>query len=57
LLGTLTGHTDQVYTAALSSDGKRIVTASSDRTARLYVADLHDLLDWAKQQLLIESGQ
>jgi WD40 repeat protein len=57
LLGTLTGHTDQVYRAALSPDGKRIVTAGADNTARLHVADLHELLDWAKKQLLVESGQ
>jgi WD40 repeat protein/type II secretory pathway predicted ATPase ExeA len=57
LLGTLTGHTEQIYRARFSPDGKRIVTASADNTARLYIADLHDLLGWAKQQLLIESGQ
>jgi len=43
LLGTLTGHTDQVYKAVFSPDGKLIVTASSDATARLFIGDLHDL--------------
>ena len=57
LLGTLTGHAEQVYRAGFSPDGKRIVTASADSTARLYVANLRDLLHWAKQQLLTEAGQ
>jgi WD40 repeat protein/ABC-type arginine transport system ATPase subunit len=57
LLGTLTGHTDQVYRAAFSPDGKLVVTAGADNAARLYVADLHDLLYWAKKQFLSESGQ
>jgi WD40 repeat protein len=36
----LTGHEDQVRSAAFSPDGKRIVTASLDKTARIWrVAD------------------
>jgi len=32
----LKGHTDRVQSAAFSPDGKRVVTASSDNTARLW---------------------
>ena len=35
---TLEGHTDGVWSAAFSPDGKRIVTASKDGTARLWDA-------------------
>jgi WD40 repeat protein len=56
LLTTLTGHTGRVNDAAFSPDGKLIVTASADKTARLYIADLHGLLDWAKQQLPADGG-
>jgi len=38
------GHADIVYSAAFSPDGKTIVTASLDDTARLWVADIRDLL-------------
>jgi len=34
----LTGHADGVWSAAFSPDGKRIVTASWDNTARLWDA-------------------
>jgi WD40 repeat protein len=57
LLGTLIGHTDVVWDAIFSPDGKRIVTAGGDGTARVYIADLDDLLEWAKEQLPIESGK
>jgi WD40 repeat protein len=56
-LGVLTGHTNRVYTAVFSPDGKLIVTSSADHTARVYIADLPDLMQWAKQQLPIESGK
>jgi len=56
-LGILTGSTDWVFTAAFSPDGTHIVTASWDGTARSYVADLPDLLNWAKKQLPVHSGQ
>ena len=35
---TLSGHTDWVNSAAYSPDGKHIVTASDDRTARIWDA-------------------
>jgi WD40 repeat protein len=57
LLGTLTGHTNRVYVANFSPDGKFLLTSSADFTARIFIADLPDLLAWAKQQLPIDSGQ
>jgi WD40 repeat protein len=36
LLATLEGHTGSVQQAAFSADGQRIVTASGDKTARVY---------------------
>ncbi len=38
LLLTLQGHNDRVWQALFSPDGRRIVTASSDRTARIWNA-------------------
>ncbi len=35
---TLAGHTDKVYSVAISADGKRIVTASADSTAKIWNA-------------------
>jgi WD40 repeat protein len=40
LLTTLEGHTGEVYSVAFSPDGERVVTASSDKTARLWSAAL-----------------
>ncbi|HEY6620569.1 MAG TPA: protein kinase [Steroidobacteraceae bacterium] len=37
-LAVLTGHTDQVRSAVYSPDGTRIVTSSTDRTARIWDA-------------------
>ena len=56
-LGILTGSTNWIFTAAFSPDGTHIVAVSWDGTARSYVADLPDLLNWAKKQLPIDSGQ
>jgi WD40 repeat protein len=36
LLATLQGHTDFVHSAKFSPDGHRIVTASYDKTARVF---------------------
>ena len=38
MLATLSGHGDRVITAAFSADGSRIVTASADKTARVWDA-------------------
>jgi len=35
LLATFQGHTSVVYSAVFSPDGRRVVTASGDQTARL----------------------
>ena len=56
-LGVLTGSTDWIFTAAFSPDGTKIVSVSWDGNARMYVADLPDLLKWAKAQLPVDSGQ
>ena len=40
-----TGHTNKVRDVAFSPDGKYILTASDDGTARLWLTDLHDTID------------
>jgi len=39
-----TGHKDEVHEVAFSPDGKYILTASSDGTARLWLLDLQDTI-------------
>jgi len=39
-----TGHTSEVRDVAFSPDGKYIVTASFDGTARLWFTDIHDTI-------------
>jgi WD40 repeat protein len=51
----VTGHQGPVFSAAFSPDGKRVVTASADQTARVYIVDLDDLLNWVGSQLPIDS--
>ena len=51
-LGALEGHTAGVTSAAFSPDGERVVTASGDDTARLWVVGLESLLAEARRQLL-----
>lgn len=55
-LGFLTGPTDAVVDAAFSPDGNRVVASSQDGTVRIYIADLNDVLNLAKAQLPIKSG-
>ncbi|MCE2662510.1 MAG: hypothetical protein LW716_06930 [Microcystis sp. 53602_E8] len=57
-IASLNGHQDRVWTAAFSPDGKRIVTASSDKTARVWpVENLDRLLvrgcNWLKNYLIV----
>jgi len=46
---TLSGLTDTVLSAALRPGGKQIVTASDDETARIWDANIENLLDEAKR--------
>jgi len=39
-----TGHTAEVRNVALSPDGKYILTASHDGTARLWFTDIHETI-------------
>jgi WD40 repeat protein len=44
MLTTLSGHGDRVISASFSADGSRIVTASADKTARVWDAATGDAL-------------
>jgi hypothetical protein len=48
-------HSGPVFAAAFSPDGTRVVTASQDQTARVYIVDLGDLVTWPEHQLPIET--
>ncbi|MFL5804868.1 MAG: WD40 repeat domain-containing protein [Roseiflexaceae bacterium] len=39
-----TGHINEVSDVAFSPDGKYVLTASFDNTARLWLTDLHDTI-------------
>jgi len=43
-MAILSGHKDTVNTAAYSPDGMRVVTASSDKTSRVWDSGNGDLL-------------
>jgi WD40 repeat protein len=47
----LTGHSDQVRGVAFSPDGKYMLTASLDGTARLWQTDYHDTIRYLCGQL------
>ena len=47
---TLFGHTDNVHSIAFSSDGRRLATASRDRTVKLYVAGVAELSTLVEEQ-------
>jgi WD40 repeat protein len=55
MLDTLVANS-AIFSAAFSPDGKHLVTAGADRTARIYVVDFNEMLSDAKQQLPINSG-
>jgi WD40 repeat protein len=44
----LRGHDDKVNAVAISADSRWIVTGSSDGTARLWLIQLNDLVDLAR---------
>ena len=47
---TLLGHTDNVNSIAFSSDGRRLATASRDRTVKIYVAGVAELSTLVEEQ-------
>jgi WD40 repeat protein len=50
-LFTFKGHTLYVNSVAWSLDGKRLATASSDGTVRIYAMDVRLLLDLARKRV------
>ena len=47
----LRGHENVVNSAAFSPDGRYIVTASDDSTARIYLAHIEDLMELARSRV------
>ena len=50
-LVTLNNHTGEVFSVAWSPDGKRLATASQDKTVQTYAMDIHDLISLARQRV------
>ena len=50
-LATLSRHQDDVNMASFSPDGKRLLTASDDHTARIYAVDLDSMMSLAMKLL------
>jgi WD40 repeat protein len=48
---TLRGHSGPVYGVAFSPDGKRLATASWDRTVQVYALDVCELLNLARSRV------
>lgn len=51
LLLTLSGHTDSVWDANFSANGKRLATASWDGTVRIYTIFVEDLIELARTRI------
>jgi len=47
LIADLKGHTDYVYSGAFSPDGKKIVTASRDRIAKIWLTP-EGIMGWLR---------
>ena len=50
-VATLKGHEGIVWKAVFSSDSKRVVTASMDRTARVWIVETRELMERAEARL------
>ncbi len=48
----LKGHTSGVNSAEFSPDGKKIVTASGDNTARIWLADWQEILEAINKKMI-----
>jgi WD40 repeat protein len=53
-LAVLRGHEGIVRSAAFSPDGRYIVTASDDGTARIYLTRIEDLMELARSRVTRE---
>jgi len=48
---TLRGHSGEVFGVAYSPDGKRLATASEDKTVQVYAIDIRELLNLARSRV------